>query len=129
MVESSLLVACNPMTSISRNKTTWQTIQLAGIQKIERVVAEFYVECGYIPSRYFRVKVTQDAKGNYIGRLNISVKNSVNNTPEWITGLGDSVDAALEDAIQQFMQQLNHCGKDKLNLAEADFDWATCEDF
>jgi hypothetical protein len=117
------------MTSVSNRQTHWKTIQAIGIQRIERVVAEFYVECSDIPSRYFRVKVTEDNQGHFIGRINVSIKNATDNSPEWIAGLGESVDAALNDAIQQLMHQLDHCGKNKHQLTEDDFEWAACEDF
>ncbi len=116
------------MTSISRHKITWDTLQIAGIQRIERVVAEFYVECSDIPSRYFRVKILEAANGTYIGRLNVSLKNA-DDAPDWIAGLGASVDEALADAIEQFVGQLDQCGEPQHHLTAADFEWAACEDF
>ncbi len=117
------------MTSISKQQTNWKTIRVAGVQRMERVVAEFYVECSYIPSRYFRVKVTEDGNGQYIGRVNVSIKNAHQDAPEWVVGLGSSMDVALEDAIHRFIQSLEQSGKDQHRLTDADFEWAACEDF
>jgi hypothetical protein len=128
MAELFHLVVINPMTSIIPNKITWDTLQVAGIQHIERVLAEFYVECSYIPSRYFRVKITEHQNGTYISRLNVCLKN-VDAVPEWISGLGDSMDAALADAIQQFINQFDQLGQNKHYLTEDDFEWAASEDF
>lgn len=128
MVESSHLVVNKSMTRISHNKITWETLQITGIQRIERVIAEFYVECGCIPSRYFRVKITEDQQGTYVGRLNISLKNA-DGIPDWVVGLGTSIDAALEDAIQQLIHQLDQHGQNKHHLTEANFEWADCEGF
>lgn len=116
------------MTTVKNSHLSWKTIQFANVQRIERVVAEFYVECRYIPSRYFRVKVTEDASGNFIGRLNVAVKLPQTETPEWTVGLGSTVDNALNDAIQGFLQQIDRCGQAK-DLNEENFEWAAPEDF
>jgi hypothetical protein len=128
MAELFHLVVTNPMTSIIPNKTTWDILEIAGIQHIERLVAEFYVECSYIPSRYFRVKITEHQNGTYISRLNVCLRN-VDAVPEWISGLGESIDAALADAIQQLMNQFDQRGQGKYDLTEDDFEWAASEDF
>jgi hypothetical protein len=102
---------------------------MAGVQRIERVIAEFYIECAYLPSRYFRVKVTEDGKGNYVGRINVSLKNMQDDCPEWISGFGTSIDIALEETIRGFLRSLDKCGRDKYSLTDDDFEWSAFEDF
>jgi hypothetical protein len=117
------------MTTLKTNQPNWKTMSIAGVQRIERVVAEFYVECAYLPSRYFRVKVTEDSEGHYAGRINVGLKSLQDDCPEWIVGVGANIDMALEDTIQGFLRSLDRCGRDKLSLTDEDFEWSACEDF
>ena len=126
-VELFLSGVSKPMTSI-RQKTTWGTIEINGIVGIERVVAEFQIECPEIPNRYFRVKITENKNDRYIGRCNISICNR-DGFPEWISGLGNSIDEALEDTLRQFMRSLQQGKGDRSILEENDFEWSACEDF
>jgi hypothetical protein len=103
-------------------------IPIDGILSIDRVVAEFQIESPEIPSRYFRVKITEKNTSRYMGRCNISI-NSSDDCPEWISGFGDSIDEALEDTLQQFMRSLRQYKGDRSFLEEEDFSWAACEDF
>jgi hypothetical protein len=116
------------MTTIRQSKTTWDQIAIDGILSIDRVVAEFRIESPDIPSRYFRVKITETNTNRYIGRCNVSI-NSTDNCPEWILGMGNSIDEALEDTLQQFVRSLQQHKGDRSFLEEEDFTWADCEDF
>jgi hypothetical protein len=111
-----------------QSKITWDQIAIDGILSIDRVVAEFQIESPEIPSRYFRVKITEKSTNRYMGRCNVSINNA-DNCPEWILGMGDSIDEALEDTLQQFVRSLQQHKGDRSFLEEEDFTWADCEDF
>jgi hypothetical protein len=113
---------------MSQRKPAWNTIALDDILGIERVVAEFQIESAVIPSRYFRVKVTEKGNGRYMGRCNVSVKGR-DGCADWVSGLGDSVDEALEDTLQQFLRSLQQHRGDRQEFEVEDFEWTACEDF
>jgi len=109
---------------------TWKKIRFAEIQGIEKVVAEFYVKCvKYIPNCHFRVKITEDIYGKYSGRVNLAIKKSRDDSPEWVGGNGDSVDEALENSIKNFIHSIEFSGKDINLLQDEDFEWSEHEDF
>ena len=116
------------MTIIQQNRITWDNISIAGVLKIDRLVAEFQVECPDLPSRYLRVKIFERANGNFNGRTNVCIK-SLTGDSEWIAGLGKSIDEALEDTLMQFMRSIKTYRGDRSILQEPDFEWAACEDF
>jgi len=106
--------------------TDWKNIRIDSISKIEKVVAEFNVwSIEKIPYGKFRVKIIENTKGGYIGIPNIAVKNEVDGSPEWISGLGISIEEALADTIKYFMETIST----RTNLEEDDFEWASPEDF
>ncbi|MBE9206876.1 hypothetical protein IQ244_10170 [Nostoc sp. LEGE 06077] len=109
---------------------SWQNIRFAEIQSIEKVVAEFYVSCvKYIPNIYFRVKITEDIYGKYSGRVNLAIKNSRDDSPEWVGGTGESIDEALENSIKNLIDSIESYGKDINFLRDEDFEWSSHEDF
>ena len=116
------------MTIIQQNRVTWDSISIAGILKIDRLVAEFQVECPDLPNRYLRVKIFEHANGNYNGRTNVCIK-SLSGDLEWISGLGKSIDEALEDTLIQFVRSIEKYRGDRSIFQEHDFEWTACEDF
>ena len=116
------------MTIIQQNRITWDSISIVGILKIDRLVAEFQVECPDLPSRYLRVKIFERANGNFNGRTNVCIK-SLTGDSEWIAGLGESIDEALEETLTQFIRSIEKYRGDRPIFQEPDFEWAACEDF
>lgn len=109
---------------------SWNEIKIQDIQGIEKVVAEFYVRCSaYMPNCQFRVKITQDNYGNYSGRVNVAIKNFKDGSPEWVGGQGESVDEALENSINNFINSIKSSGRDLSNFTDEDFEWSAPEDF
>ncbi len=109
---------------------SWKNIEILEIQNIKQVVAEFYITCiKYVPNYQFKVKITEDVRGNYSGRINIAIKNLENNSPEWIGGSGVSIDEALENSLNEFINSIKSSGKDLNNLIDEDFEWSATEDF
>lgn len=104
----------------------WQNIRIQGITEINKVVAVFEVwNNEKIPCGKFKVKILESSSGNFIGVPNIAVKNSEDKTPEWTSGMGNSVSEALKDTIKYLMESINECSV----LSDSDFEWAAPEDF
>jgi hypothetical protein len=101
---------------------------IEGIINIERVVAEFHIECPALPSRSFRIKIRETTKGRYVGYPNVAIKSS-DDTPEWSSGLGETINEALEDTVRSFMASLRKYRGDRAILSEDHLEWTACEDF
>ncbi|MFD0959143.1 hypothetical protein [Paenibacillus chungangensis] len=95
------------------------------ISKIEKVVAEFNVwPREQIPFAKFKVKILETESGEFIGLPNIAVKDE-DGCPDWISGVGKSIDEALADAIKYLYGTL----QGRAELTEQDFEWSDPHDF
>ncbi|EMT49946.1 hypothetical protein I532_24935 [Brevibacillus borstelensis AK1] len=104
----------------------WKDIEITGINKIDKVVAEFQVwAIEKVPYGKFKIKILETAKGGYIGLPNLAVKNIRDGTPDGTSGFGGTIEEALEDTIKYFLQTLE--GRE--NLTENDFVWSDPHDF
>lgn len=104
----------------------WKDLNIKGISKIEKVVAEFYIwSFEKIPYGKFKVKIIENKRGSFIGIPNIAMKNQIDGAPEWISGRGSTVDEALEDTLKCFMEII----AERKNLDKEDFQWSYSEDF
>lgn len=104
----------------------WKDIKIDGITEINKVVAVFEVwDTMRIPFGKYKIKIIENVKGGYIGIPNIAVKDSEDGTPNWISGLGETIAEALEDTIKYFLGTLNM----KDNYTDEDFIWSAVEDF
>ncbi|WP_368907016.1 hypothetical protein, partial [Bacillus wiedmannii] len=105
----------------------WTTINIKGIPTIEKCVAEFRIwEIGTIPSAKFKIKIYENQKGHFNGFTNLGIK--INNCPEFGVGSGKSIEEALENTIEYFMNEINEQKKLK-ELTDDDFEWAHPDDF
>jgi len=105
---------------------SWKKIQISGIARIEKCVAEFQVwELNNTPYGKFKVKVFERADGTFAGYTNIAIKNHTDNSCEFGVGFGESISAALEDTTRYFLEIL----KERKALSENDFEWADYTDF
>lgn len=104
----------------------WKETKVEGIGLIEKVVAEFQIwSIEKIPSGKFKVKIFERQNSTFIGSPNIAVKSLEDNYPDWICGMGASIEEALEDTLKYFMGTLQ--GRE--DLTEEDFEWSAHEDF
>lgn len=104
----------------------WKEIKVAGINKIDKVVAEFEVwATEKVPYGKFKIKILETTNGGYIGLPNLAVKNISDGTPEGTSGFGRTIEEALEDTIKYFLQTL----EGRTDLAEDDFEWSDPHDF
>jgi hypothetical protein len=104
----------------------WKDIKITGINKIDKIVAEFHVwAIDKVPNGKFKVKILETAKGGYIGLPNLAVKSIKDGTPDGMAGFGQSIEEALEDTIKYFLQTLE--GRE--DLTEDDFEWSDPDDF
>jgi len=108
----------------------WSTVQVKGIVRIDRLAGIFEVwpDEGDFPFAKFKIKVIERAGGDFLGVPNLAVRNSTTGDPEYISGLGQSIEGALVDTIKYFFREVKQHTPAK-GLAEADFVWSACEDF
>lgn len=103
----------------------WKDIRVQGINKIEKVIAEFNVwAIDNVPYGKFKVKILEQPNGQYVGVPNVAVKNQ-DGIPDGISGLGRTENEALEDTIKYFLKSL----EGRTDLTEDDFEWSDPHDF
>ena len=97
--------------------------------RIDKVVAQFEVWPGEtLPFAKFKVKVLERSPTDYLAVTNVTALNHASREPEYISGLGDSAEEAVEDLLIRFMagirEQVPAAG-----LSETDFVWSSYVDF
>lgn len=108
----------------------WKQIKVDEVVEIEHCVAEFnIIELKYTPWRKFKVKVFEDTQGKFTGYTNLMLKDeTVDKTPYSGVGHGNTIAAALEDTINNFMGMIKgRVDKDCLN--DSDFEAVDSFDF
>lgn len=104
----------------------WRQIKVEGINSIEKKVAEYHIwSIEKIPYGKFKVKILEHQDGEFFGFPNLAVRSIEDGSPDWIGGMGNTIDEALKDTLKYFMKTLE--GRE--NLTEKDFEWSAHEDF
>ena len=104
-------------------------MNMSEILRIERVVAEFNVWLGEtLPFAKMKVKVLEQNGTGYLAITNLHVLNKSSREPEYISGLGATVDDALKDVLSWFVQIVQRNATER-GFNEADFAWSAPEDF
>jgi hypothetical protein len=106
--------------------TDWRNLKVEGLGPVAREVAVFQVgpPLARLPFASFKVKVIERPDGSYLGLPNVA-RRSADGSPDWIGGLGASIEEALEDTLRWFVRSLNEDD----DTTEEDFVWAAPEDF
>jgi len=103
---------------------SWKNIQVDGIAKIEKCVAEFNIwELDISPYAKFKIKVFEDNESKFTGYSNLQVIDSVGNY-NCSVGYGNTIEEALENTIRCFIDMTLWKATDK--WMEIDF---LCSDF
>ncbi|MCB2300829.1 hypothetical protein [Clostridium tagluense] len=88
--------------------SNWKDIKIDGITRIEKCVAEFRIsQLGIIPGTFFRVEISEGTNGFFSGITNIGLKSSVDESVDFASGYGDTIEKALEFTINNFMEMIN----------------------
>lgn len=90
----------------------WKTYSFQGFQVIEKVAAIFEVGPPLpptLPFASFTVKVLERRDGSFAAHLNVAVR-SPKGSAEAEAGLGQTVDEALEDALDSFWKAVQEYG-------------------
>ncbi|NQU26276.1 MAG: hypothetical protein HQ567_33740 [Candidatus Nealsonbacteria bacterium] len=105
------------------------TAGIEGVARIERVAEVFEVwPREDLPFAKFKIKVLDRGSSQFLGIPNVAIKNPVTGNREGTSGLGESVEEALQDALRYFFKELQEHPYDR-PLTEDDFSWADPEDF
>jgi hypothetical protein len=105
---------------------TWQQLKVEGLGPVSRVAAVFEIgpPLAWLPFAKFKIKVLEKSDGFFLAIPNVCVKG-LDGSPDWSSGLGSTVEAALEDALNYFVMSLD----DHRDLPEKAFMWADPDDF
>src|SRR4051794_21063686 len=104
----------------------WQHLRVEGLGPVERVAAIFQVgpPLAWLPFASFKVKVVERPDGSFLGVPNVAVR-AADGSPDWVGGLGDTVEEALEDALNYLVRSLDG----RRDLPEDAFAWSDLHDF
>lgn len=104
----------------------WKNVSDSRVTQIYKVVGEYDVWAHVLlPFPKFKVKIKESSKGGFTGQVNVAFKSRLDGSPDWIVGLGNAPEEALEDAINNFINSV----PENESLTEEDFEWADPHDF
>ena len=108
------------------SKAAWSCLRVKGLGPVERVAGMFQIgpPLQWLPFPSFKVKVLERGDGSFLGVPNVSVKGP-DGSPQWTSGLGSTVEQALEDALNYFVKSLD----DRRDWPETAFTWTDSEEF
>src|SRR5436190_1316918 len=97
----------------------WRTMRIDGLGPIVRVVAVFQMgpPLQRLPFPSFKVKVLERGEGHFLAVPNVALNSA--GQPDWTSGVGETIDSAMECALRAFIQSLG----DQLDFMESDFSW------
>ncbi|MFF0830179.1 hypothetical protein ACFYU8_25230 [Brevibacillus sp. NPDC003359] len=108
--------------------TNWKNIKINGVRGIDKCVAEFRIKetgSGRTPSGRFKVKIFEEQDRDFYGITNIGVKRLDDEPAVLGLGTGKSIEEALKNTVDAFVQEMNFKGQ----LTDDDFEWAELDDF
>ncbi|MDC0760598.1 hypothetical protein POF51_07840 [Brevibacillus sp. AG] len=104
----------------------WKSVSDFRVTQIDKVVGEYDVWAHvFLPFPKFKVKIKENSRGGFTGQVNVALKSSADESPDWIVGFGNTPNEALEDAIKYFLNSV----PENESLTEEDFEWADPHDF
>jgi hypothetical protein len=100
-----------------------------GVRRIDRVVAQFEVWLDEtFPFAKTKVKVLERSPGDFLAVPNLAVRNLTSREPEYISGLGSTVEEAVNDLLVRFVSGVRKHSPIS-GLTESNFEWSAPEDF
>lgn len=103
--------------------------QSKSVLRIDRVAGLFEVWLGSeFPFAKMRIKVLERGAGDFLAVPNVCVRSIVTRDPVHVSGLGSTVQEALDDLIKGFVRD-SRLNTPADGLSESNFEWAAPEDF
>jgi hypothetical protein len=100
-----------------------------GIRRIDRVVAQLEAWLdGSFPFAKIKIKVLERDPGDLLAVPNVAIRHPTTRYPEGISGLGATVEEAVDDLLARFVAGVRE-NTPPTGLTEADFEWSAPEDF
>lgn len=102
---------------------------MEGIAQIDRIAAlfEVWLDASF-PFPKMKVKVLQRQVGDYLAVPNVAVRDIMSREPDFISGLGRTVDEAISDLLPRFVAGVRR-NTPETGITEGDFEWSAPEDF
>ena len=100
-----------------------------GVIRIDKTVAilEVWLDATF-PFAKMKVKVLDRSKGDFLAVPNLALRNPASGSPEYTSGLGSTIEEAVNDLLVAFFSEVRSYKSDN-ELTEADFEWSAPEDF
>jgi len=110
----------------------WKEINIDCVAEINKIVTIFEVwSYDKIPYGKFKVKILENSRGGFLGIPNIAIKDLEDGAPEWTSGLGNTIEEALKDTIENVINSINTYNiKGENGMVNPNyFEWAERQDF
>jgi len=103
---------------------------MEGITRIDKVVAllDVWLDAELFPIPKMKVKVLARNTGDFLAVTNIHRRNITSREPEYLSGLGDTIDTAINDLLTRFVADIQE-NLPSAGLVNDDFEWSSPEDF
>jgi hypothetical protein len=100
-----------------------------GVTRIERVIAQFeaWMDDSF-PFAKVKIKVLEREPRNLLAVPNVTVRHLKTKEPEYISGIGETVEEAVSDLLIRFVASAREHSPPS-GLTESDFEWSAPEDF
>ena len=101
-----------------------------GISRIDKVAAllDVWLDAELFPFAKMKVKVLERSPGDFLAVTNLHRKDAPSGEPEYLAGLGDSIDSAASDLLKVFVSDVREHLPSQ-GFVEEDFEWSAPEDF
>lgn len=111
----------------------WHDFKFSKVERIEKCVAEYQIWMHTVlPYGKLKIKIYEDQDSKYIGITDIHVRRKFDGEFEGGIGYGNSIDEALKDTINCFVEIINTdypVEKYPQGLSEEDIEYAEYSDF
>lgn len=86
----------------------WKNLKIENVGAIERCVAEFQIWAhNILPYGKMKIKIYESQEGKFFGYTDIRIIRKFDDNPEGAVGHGKTIEEALTDTVNQFMQIAN----------------------
>lgn len=106
----------------------WKKISIDKVGSIEKMVGEFEIWMPeMLPYAKMKIKVYEDRNGKYTGYTDVRIIRKFDGSPEGAVGWGNSVEEALENTINYFIEMVeeDYAGR----LEEENIEYTEYSDF
>jgi hypothetical protein len=106
-----------------------EDVDMEAIIRVDRVAALLEAWVGdAFPFNKIKIKILDRGQGDYLAVANVSIRNIATMEPEYIAGIGATLEEARDDLFLRFVALVRD-NTPEIGLSEENFEWASVQDF